>query len=139
MNQLARYLKLIVEPTVDEFRKNPTSLRHAYLACVTAYHAVDRVAYPKDPRKVADKWRSESRAFALIEIVALDFKHVRSSKHKLKAGPPRIPIGMALYGQMGFNTHMFNDTGQVASLRHLTFMADEVVRFLQQKAATVPR
>jgi hypothetical protein len=36
MNELTRYIKLIAEPTVEEFRRNPTSLRHAYLACVAA-------------------------------------------------------------------------------------------------------
>jgi hypothetical protein len=47
MNALERYLALIVEPTVEEFRCNPFSLRHAYLACVATYHAIDRVAYPQ--------------------------------------------------------------------------------------------
>jgi hypothetical protein len=134
MNALKQYLDLIVEPTVDEFRKNPTSLRHAYLACVAAYHAVDRVSYPEHPQEVTKEWRQKCDAFALVELVALDFKHVKSSKHKLKAAPPRIPIGMALYGHMGFNTHMLNDTGQVDSLYHLSFMADEALRFLYQQA-----
>ena len=46
MNALARYLALIVEPTVEEFKRNPFSLRHAYLACVAAYHTIDRVTHP---------------------------------------------------------------------------------------------
>jgi hypothetical protein len=44
MNSLTQYLRLIVEPTVEEFRRNPMSLRHCYLACVATYHAIDRAA-----------------------------------------------------------------------------------------------
>jgi hypothetical protein len=47
MNPLSRYLALIVEPTVEEFNSNLFSLRHAFLACVATYHAIDRVTYPK--------------------------------------------------------------------------------------------
>ncbi len=137
MNALKRYLALIVEPTVEEFRRNPTSIRHAYLACVAAYHAVDRVTYPEHPENVTKEWREKCQEFALVELVALDFKHVKSRKHKLKAVPPRIPVGMALYGHMGFNTHMLNDTGEVNSLRHLSFMINEAVRFLHQQAASL--
>jgi hypothetical protein len=66
MNALTRYLKLIVEPTVEEFKRNPTSIRHAYLACVATYHAVDRVSYPEPGAIIAADWREKSDAFAMI-------------------------------------------------------------------------
>jgi len=131
MKALLRYLKLIVEPTVKEFARNPTSIRHAYLACVATYHAVDRVSYPNPGSVVAQKWREKSQAFALIEIVALDFKHVRSYRNKPQ--PNTIPISHALY-DVGFNTHMLNDTGEVATLRNLVFMVQDAVKFIHDEA-----
>ena len=132
MKALTRYLNLIVEPTVEEFKRNPTSIRHAYLACVATYHAVDRVSYPDPGTSVAEKWREKSKAFAVVEIVALDFKHVRSRRNKPQ--PNTIPISAALYGRVGFNTHMLNDTGQVAALRYLVFMVQDAVKFIHEQA-----
>jgi hypothetical protein len=44
MNALEEYIDLIVEPTLADFRKNPDSTRHGFLACVAAFHGVDRAA-----------------------------------------------------------------------------------------------
>lgn len=44
MNALKYCLENFVEPTYEEFKRNPSSERHAFLACVAPYHAVDRVA-----------------------------------------------------------------------------------------------
>jgi hypothetical protein len=41
MEDLRRYLEEIVEPTVKDFAEHPASVRHAFLACVATYHAVD--------------------------------------------------------------------------------------------------
>ena len=138
MDALNRYLKLKVEPTVDEFKRNPTSIRHAYLACVATYHAIDRIAYPGPRGNLRKAWRKASMEFALVDIVAHDFKHVKSTQHR--AVPGAIPISLALYariGSMGFNTHMLNDTGEVNSLRHLVFVVQEAVKFLRCRAASV--
>jgi hypothetical protein len=132
MNALARYLDLIVEPTVEQFERNERSIRHAYLACVATYHAVDRASYPERPYEVAEDWRQRSDAFALVEIVALDFKHVKSTKNK--APPGAIPVGGALYGDMDFNYHMLNDTGELAALHNLVFVVRDAVTFLRQQA-----
>lgn len=75
MNDFAEYMEQIVEPTFEEFKRNSQSVRHAYLACLVIYHAVDRAAYPNDPIALAEQWRSESLAFMLIEEVAQTFKH----------------------------------------------------------------
>lgn len=52
MNDLSRYLDVIVEPTFEEFKREPSS-RRAFLVCVAIYHAIDRVAYPKSPELCA--------------------------------------------------------------------------------------
>jgi hypothetical protein len=48
--------------------------------------------------------------------------------------PNRIPLSFALYGQMGFNTHTFNDTGQIEALRHLTFIVRDALKFVRAQA-----
>jgi hypothetical protein len=136
MDDLTRYLKLIVEPTVEDFKRNPFSVRHCFLACVVTYHAIDRVAYPKNVGNLRKKWGEESMEFKLVDIVAHDFKHVKSSDHR----PVKrtIPIAHALYGRSHFNKSMFNDTGQIESLRHLTFVVQDAVRFLYRQVAASP-
>lgn len=134
MNALAQYLTLIVEPTVEEFRRNPTSLRHAYLACVTTYHAIDRAAEigGKRAANLRQVWGRQSQQFKLVDIVAHDFKHIRATNRT--GAPRRILVSMALYGHMGFNTHMFNDTGQIDTLRNLTFVVGDAVEFVKAQA-----
>ena len=51
MNALTQYLKTMVDPTIEEFMRNPLSPRHAYIACVVTYHAIDRA---KDKTEVAN-------------------------------------------------------------------------------------
>jgi hypothetical protein len=136
MSALTRYLELIVEPTVEEFRRNPTSLRHAYLACVATYHAVDRVSYPKSPRTVAEQWRKKSREFAIVDIVAHDFKHVKSDKHRQRPDRPSIPIGLAIYGTMAFGTGVFGGD-RLPALRNIRFVVENAVRFIKREAVTM--
>jgi hypothetical protein len=129
VDQLVQYLEFIVEPTVDEFRKNPFSERHAYLAAVAIYHSIDRAAASKDKKAkhLREKWRADP-AFALIDIVAHDFKHVkadwRKTSRKLTTGPG------AVIGRMGFNTHMFNETGQREALASLLSVAEAAFEFV---------
>jgi hypothetical protein len=90
MEDLERYLKDFVDPTIAEFETNPASLRHAFIACVVTFHAVDYLAYPrKKPRSVRNKWRRKSKAFAIVDDVAHAFKHVTTgrnpNRHNLKA------------------------------------------------------
>ena len=59
------------------FDANPTSVRHAFLACVATFHGVrDYLAHPKKPRLLRQRFREKSPAFALIDHVAHAFKHV---------------------------------------------------------------
>jgi hypothetical protein len=99
---LVQYLELIVEPTLDDFRKNPLSVRHAYLAAVVTYHAIDRAAYPRKSRVLLEKWRKESPEFGIVELVANQLKHVKANEGP--AVPGRIPISAAIFGRMAYNT-----------------------------------
>ena len=76
MEDLLSYLDEIVEPTVQDFEANPTSVRHAFLACVAVFHAVDYRAYPRKARPTRQKYKQASQDFALVDQVAHAFKHV---------------------------------------------------------------
>jgi hypothetical protein len=129
MNTLARYLELIVDPTWDDFHKNRGSVRHAFLACVAIYHAIDRVA-EEDGELAAhlrQVWRVESIEFRLVDILAHHFKHVKSSDERIPESRPGLPIGIALG---------FNEAGDQMDLRNLYFVIRDAVRFVHRKAGT---
>jgi len=44
VEDLERYLGEVVEPTIKDLEANRTSVRHAFLACVVTFHAVDDLA-----------------------------------------------------------------------------------------------
>jgi hypothetical protein len=129
---LSRYLEVIVEPTFEDFKRNPGSVRHAYLACLVTYHAIDRVTFPAKPGNLLDKWRDESLEFMLVEQVALHLKHVKSdfAKWAAKALPPdklliTHPLGLAGDGE-GLET------------RNLFFVVRDAIKFLRQQADVAP-
>jgi hypothetical protein len=78
VNSLQQYIDVIVEPTLKDFERNPRSVRHAYLACVATYHAIDRATYPKRGALLREKWRGESLEFTIIDMVTHHLKHVLS-------------------------------------------------------------
>ena len=51
MEDSERCLEEMVEPTLKDFEANPTSRRHAFLACVIA-HAVDCLSIRDEPISV---------------------------------------------------------------------------------------
>ena len=82
MEDLAKYLEEFVEPTIRDFEKNPASVRHAFLACVVVFHAVDYRAHPKKASTLRQKWKGQSKVFAVVDDVAHAFKHVVSGNRK---------------------------------------------------------
>lgn len=129
VNTLGRYLELIVDPTWDDYHKNRESVRHAFLACVTIFHAIDRVAEEKGERAahLRQLWWAESLEFKLVDVIAHHFKHVKSSDERIPASRPGLPIGFALG---------FNEAGDTMDLRNLYFVIRDAVRFVHQKAET---
>jgi hypothetical protein len=127
---LARYLEVIVDPTFDDFYSKPSSVRHAYLACVSIFHAVDRAAEENGTRRaiLRQVWRKESLQFGLVDVIAHHFKHVQSSDEKIPPTRPGIPIGHALG---------FDDTGENMDLRNLYDVIRDAVRFVHTKAGTI--
>ena len=82
-----RYLDSIAEPTLADFNANPTSVRHGYLASVTAFHAIDRA--PGGSKKHRQAWCKESIDFCIVDMVAHHFKHVVSDQGE------RIPLDVS--------------------------------------------
>jgi hypothetical protein len=86
-----RYMIEIVAPTIGDFETNPTSPRHAFLACVVTFHAIDYLTYPKKAATRRKLFGGESPEFALVDRVAHAFKHVKagheeSAQRPLNAG-----------------------------------------------------
>ena len=129
MKTLARYLKVIVDPTFDDFLGNSGSFRHAYLASVAIFHAVDRAAEESGVRRarLRQDWCRESFQFKFVDILAHHFKHVQTSDEKTPATRRGLPIGLALG---------FDDAGEGMDLRNLYFVIRDAVRFVHEKAGT---
>lgn len=78
MEDLELYLRDIVEPTIDDFENDPTSVRKAFLACVAMCHAVDYLAHPRKPGNLRRDWKRQCPSFSIVDLVAHAFKHVKS-------------------------------------------------------------
>jgi hypothetical protein len=77
MKDMIEYIETIVEPTIKDFEEHPTSRRHAFLACVAAFHSIDYLAYPTErPSQLRQEWRKQSPHFKIVDEVAHVFKHV---------------------------------------------------------------
>jgi hypothetical protein len=139
MNQLLQqYIDYIVEPTFKEFEHNPKSMRHAYLACVVAYHAIDRAAYPKRPGALKKIWRSQSFEFVIVDMIAHKFKHIISDDEKAPIPTGHIPLRSLVFGRGTLNPALFNTqpygvTG--IDLYNLSFVVRDLIKFLRQQAA----
>ena len=128
---LARYLEVIVDPTFDDFDDNRGSIRHAYLASVAIFHAVDRAAEEsgKSPASVRQRWCKESLEFKLVDVLAHHFKHVLSSDERIPPGSrPGLPIRLALG---------FDESGETMDLRNLYYVIRDAVRFVHRIAGTI--
>jgi hypothetical protein len=112
MSGAKQHLDDIVEPTINDFENNPTSVRHAFLACVATFHTVDYLAREagKSSAHLRQIYRSESQDFALIDDVAHAFKHVSVGKHdepklvvsEVISRPPAI-LGLAVFDLSRFD------------------------------------
>ena len=79
-----QFLAEIVEPTIIDLENNPTSKRHAFLACVVTFHLIDYIAHPKKPALRRAEFRLASEAFAAVDRIAHAFKHVKTGDVRSK-------------------------------------------------------
>lgn len=138
MADLTAYLRDIVEPTFEDFKRNPHSMRHAYLACVATYHAIDRAALPRRPGNLRKMWRAESVHFAIVDMVAHKLKHVISDDEK-QAGhvKGRIPLSSLVFGSGTIGRHTLNTqplgSGGV-ELHNLLGVVRDAIEFVRSKS-----
>jgi hypothetical protein len=84
------YLDEIVEPTIVEFEREPSSVRRALIACMVTYHAIDYLYSKSERRNALTRLRGRPE-FALIERVA------NAAKHAIFDGRPRLPVENILW------------------------------------------
>ena len=141
VNALKHYLKKFVDPTYGDFKRSPRSERLAFLACVAAYHAIDRAAYPRSAGNLRKKWAKECPQFVVVDMVAHHFKHVGSDFEKAPRKKDTIPLAGLVFGHGTYNTAAYNTVAYNQSgmeLRNLSFVIGEVIKFLHKTAAELP-
>ena len=94
--EIERYFEQIVDPTIADFEANPTSVRHAFLAAVTVFHATDYMG----GKAIREKLR-ENADFVIVDRIAHAFKHVRTRDPQIPAlsAEEVIERPSALYGE----------------------------------------
>jgi hypothetical protein len=151
MEDMERYLSEIVEPTVADFQRQPSSVRIGFLVCVAIDHSLDYLAFPADRAQWDGKEHRSRRAelrrqfceenehFRLASEVANAFKHVKTiSERSLEASQvyERPP---ALAGRMMMGVSMMGDTtgAVVVDGNDLLGVVTEALRFLSSKRGNV--
>jgi hypothetical protein len=145
MTDLAQYLEEIVEPTVRDFEQNPTSRRHAFLACVAVCHGADYLAFPDDAGALRQRFEHQSREFKIANDVGHAFKHVvqgRRSDPRMKASEV-IPRPPAYFGTAVWDLSQWSDPVGGVTLdgdREVDLLATvrAAVAFLWAKIKTEP-
>jgi hypothetical protein len=144
MEDITRYLDEFVDPTIKDFRENPTSVRHAFLACVVTFHAIDYLTPPgSKPRDLRQKFSRQSSNFATVDDVAHAFKHVLAGDRadpRLRASEV-IARSPAFFGLAVWDLSQWGDTqGGVTLDRNrqvdLLDTLKRAVDFLRAKAKT---
>jgi hypothetical protein len=121
VNDLGKYLDQIVEPTLQDFIRNPNSVRRAYLACLVTYHAIDRVKSP--PGNLRKEWGKQSIAFTAMDLIAHRIKHVKHEGNK-NPKPNTIPLTFFLG---------FDEAGETLELRNLKFLIRDAITFIREQ------
>jgi hypothetical protein len=112
MEDLERYLNDVVDPTIRDFEQHPTSVRHAFIACVVTYHGVDYLAHPRKwSADLRQKFRRESLDFDLVDDVAHAFKHVvvKRQDPNVKAAAEVISRPPFIWGEAVWDLSRWDD------------------------------
>ena len=137
------YLIEIVDPTIDDFEANPTSVRRAFLACVTTFHTIDYLfENTANPRKT---FRVESPEFAVVDRVAHAFKHRKTgdtrnlNNQPLKADEvisrPPAKWDEAVWDSSRWDDNIGGATIEKECELDLLRIVKKAVEFLRSKAA----
>jgi hypothetical protein len=139
MEDLERYLKDVVQPTVQEYRAEPGSSRRAQLACLVLFHSVDYLAYPNPASKLRTEWRKRSEDFKIIDDIAHAFKHYQSTTSRRRTKTTDISMrSNGAIGTIAFNTYPFDSSSStvvVATYKNLDLLKSvlQTERFLVEQ------
>jgi hypothetical protein len=125
VEDLIRYLEEIVEPTIEEFEKHPTSVRHAFLACVVTCHAADYLAHPLKPATLRAALKKASWEFDLVDEVGHAFKHVVSGPR----GKPRMRAQLLVPAEGGVRDRMYGQ--DIVDMPRVTIAGYEKIDLLR--------
>jgi hypothetical protein len=124
----SEYFRELVEPTIAEFEVNPASVRHAYAACMFAYHFADAVAIHMVSTGAAAGIRDElgrirgelaalTPCFRMVEGIAAVAKHLEATRTPVRPKVEDTHIGseVALWTDDKGNVALWTDSeGNVA-------------------------
>jgi hypothetical protein len=147
MEDLERYLNEIVEPTLDDFRRKPSSVRVGFLTCVAIDHSVDYLAFPGDRSRWDKKEHRDKRArlrkqfseeneqFRLASEAANAFKHVKTTSERGLEAVEVYERPAAMAGSMMAGISMLGDTtgAVVVDGHNLLQVVTEALGFLRSK------
>lgn len=112
MIDLVHYIEAIVQPTIKDFEDHPTSVRHAFLACLVTFHCIDHLAFPNvRPATLRQQFRTQSPDFTVVDRVAHAVKHVAAGPR----GNPSLRVGdvisrpPAFWGEMVWDLSRWDD------------------------------
>ena len=131
-DRLRTYLDEVVDPTFEDFRRNPRSIRHAFLACVATYHAIDRVK-PGHPGNLTYQW-GKTLEFKIVDMVAHQFKHVRSGDDK-HVSADSISLSWCVFPKAYQKTpgvESIDDSG--IELHHMHFVIRDAIAFIRRQS-----
>ena len=132
MNDLASYVELVVEPTFEDFRRNPLSVRHCYLACVVTFHAIDRAGTKKNAANLRKDWRKASLEFLLVDMAAHHFKHVKSSLERSDLTDPKPYLSDLVFARQGPGVQSLGN--ETMEIRNFHFVIRDAITFLKKQA-----
>lgn len=133
---MAKYIEEMVDPTYEEFRRNENSPRHAFLACVAAFHAIDRAAGFQETAALIEKWHDESFEFYVMDMICHHLKHTKSKQEQEELPAGSIPLAKMVFGTglkaKASDRQPLLDGG--IALHNLLYLTRDAIQFLKRKA-----
>lgn len=147
MEDFERYIHAIIEPTVDDFRRKPSSVRLGFLTCVAIDHSIDYLAFPRDRskwdgkehrvkrRRLREQYKIENEQFRIASEVANAFKHVKTTSNRgLEVGEVyERPSARAGRARTGISRAGDKTGAVVVDGRNLLRVVNEALNFLHSK------
>ena len=133
----AQYMEWIVLPTLAELLDNPGDQRRAYLACITAAHAIDYLArsgrgsQSEIRTKLRERGGYAAACLAIVEGICNGTKHAgpgRDAAFKFAPGEERYVPAFAWDDPDAGWGSRWGSAGLVADLDHGSYFIDDCVR-----------